>query len=182
MVNQGKLRVYYGCMFAGKTSALIDDISKRNLKSNEFIVLKPSVDIRAGKAVIATHDGKTHECIIFEPEMELLEFITPYIKLIAIDEAQFFNKVILSDLKRCLGKGIDIVAGGLDKDYLGRPFGLIPALMDLTEDKVQLHAKCMVCGEKAEYTYRKVENKVLVLIGQSEHYEPRCKNCYPLNH
>ena len=56
-------------MFAGKTSALIQYISERNLKSNEFIVFKPAVDVRAGKAVIATHDGKTHECIVFENEI-----------------------------------------------------------------------------------------------------------------
>ncbi len=178
MSSKGKLRIYYGCMFAGKTSALIQYISEQNLKSNEFIVLKPSVDVRAGKAVIATHDGKTHECIVFDNDMELLDFISPFTKLVAIDEAQFFNKVILSDLKRILGKGIDVVASGLDKDYLGRPFGLIPALMELADDKIQLKAACTVCGEQAEYTYRKVDNKVLLLIGHSDHYEPRCGKCF----
>ncbi len=181
MSNKGKLRIYYGCMFAGKTSALIQYISEQNLKSNEFIVLKPSVDVRAGKAVIATHDGKTHDCIVFENEMEILDYITPFTKLVAIDEAQFFNKVILSDLKRILGKGIDIVASGLDRDYLGRPFGLIPALMEFADEKIQLKASCTICGEQAEYTYRKVDNKVLVLIGHSDHYEPRCEKCFSKN-
>jgi thymidine kinase len=181
MSSKGKLRIYYGCMFAGKTSALIQYISEQNLKSNEFIVLKPAVDVRAGKAVIATHDGKTHECIVFDNDMELIDFITPFTKLVAIDEAQFFNKVILSDLKRILGKGIEVVASGLDKDYLGRPFGLIPALMELADDKIQLKAECSVCGEQAEYTYRKVDNKVLLLIGHSDHYEPRCGKCFGEN-
>ncbi len=178
MSNKGKLRIYYGCMFAGKTSALIQYISERNLKSNEFIVFKPAVDVRAGKSVIATHDGKTHECIVFENEMELFDFITPFTKLIAIDEAQFFNKVILSDIKRIIGKGIEVVAAGLDKDYLGRPFGLIPALMELADENIQLQASCALCGGQAEYTYRKVDNKVLVLIGHSDHYEPRCEKCF----
>jgi thymidine kinase len=181
MSNKGKLRIYYGCMFAGKTSALIQYISEQNLKPNEFIVLKPSVDIRSGKAVIATHDGKTHECIVFDNGMELLDFITPFTKLVAIDEAQFFNKVILSDLKRILGKGIEVVAAGLDKDYLGRPFGLIPALMEFSDDNVQLKASCAVCGDQADHTYRKVDNKVLVLIGHSDHYEPRCGKCFSEN-
>lgn len=178
MAKQGKLSVYYGCMFAGKTSALIRHISESQLKPNEFLVIKPSVDVRAGKAVIATHDGKMHECLVYDQEMEIQDHINQYTKMIVIDEAQFFNKVILSELKRLLGKGIDIVACGLDKDYLGRPFGLIPALISMADENIQLKATCAICGSAADYTYRKVENKVLLLIGSEEQYEPRCEGCF----
>jgi len=174
----GNLTVYYGCMFAGKTTSLIQHISDQQLRPNEFIVLKPSVDIRSGKASITTHDGKSHDCIIYSNELDIFEHVTPFTKLIAIDEAQFFDKVFFSDLKRLLGKGIQIVAAGLDKDYLGRPFGLMSSLLEIATHKVHLKARCECCGKDAEYTYRKLDNKVLILIGQGNYYEARCESCY----
>lgn len=165
-------------MFAGKTSSLINHISQLNYKPNEFLVIKPSVDVRSGSATITTHDGKSHDCLIYEQDFELGDHVTPFTKLIAIDEAQFFNKVFLSDVKRQLGKGVHVVAAGLDKDYLARPFGLMPALIEMADEKNHLMAKCALCGSDAEYTFRKTDNKVLILIGQSQHYEPRCANCF----
>lgn len=177
MAENGKLTVYYGCMFAGKTTALISHLSALKLRPSEFLVLKPSADTRSGKASITTHNGRAHDCLIYEPEMDINEHITPYTRLIAIDEAQFFDKLFLSELRRLILKGIDVVAAGLDKDYLGRPFGLMPLLIDLADHRNQLMARCAACGKDAEYTYRKVNNKVLILIGQEEHYEPRCGDC-----
>jgi thymidine kinase len=55
------------------------------------------------------------------------------------------------------------------------------ALMELADDKIQLKASCTICSEQAEFTYRKVDNKVLVLIGHSDHYEPRCEKCFSVN-
>lgn len=173
----GKLTVYYGCMFAGKTTALIRHISDLSLRQNEFLVIKPSVDIRSGGSTITTHDGKSHDCLVYDLDFDINEFVTPFTKLIAIDEAQFFNKMFLSDLKRQIGRGVDVVAAGLDKDYLGRPFGLMPSLIEMAEIRHHLKAKCAVCGSDAEYSHRKTENNVLILIGQEQHYEPRCVNC-----
>ena len=178
MSGQGKLTIYYGCMFAGKTSALINYLSALKLKRDEFLVLKPAVDVRSGNRTITTHDGRSHECVIVEKDMDLNELVTPFTKLIAIDEAQFFDKIFFSDLKRFLSKGINIVAAGLDKDYLGRPFGLMPMLRTIASEQHHLKAKCNSCGNEAEYTYRKADNKVLVLIGGDNHYEARCATCY----
>jgi thymidine kinase len=180
MSGQGKLTVYYGCMFAGKTSALINYLSTLNLKRDEFLVLKPAVDVRSGNRTITTHDGRSHECVIVEKDMDLNELVTPFTKIVAIDEAQFFDKIFFSDLKRFLSKGIHIVAAGLDKDYLGRPFGLMPMLQAIASEQYHLKAICNSCGNEAEYTYRKADNKVLVLIGGDNHYEARCATCYHL--
>ena len=140
MSGTGKLTVFYGCMFAGKTTSLIQYISDQNLRANEFLVLKPSVDVRSGKATITTHDGKSHDCLIYSQELDIFEHVTPFTKLIAIDEAQFFDKVFFSDLKRLMGRGIQVVAAGLDKDYLGRPFGLMSSLIDIATEKNHLKA------------------------------------------
>lgn len=181
MSSSGKLTVFFGCMFSGKTTALIDYLSQQNFKQNEFIVLKPAVDVRSGKATITTHDGKSHDCLIYDQEFDIYQHVSPFTKLIVIDEAQFFDKVFLSDLKRLIGKGVHVVASGLDKDYLGRPFGLMPALISIADEQHHLKAQCECCGKPAEYTFRKSENKVLILIGQKQYYEARCESCYKGN-
>ena len=77
-----------------------------------------------------------------------------------------------------LTKGVSIVAAGLDKDYLARPFGLMPLLMQSANELKELNAKCECCGGKATHTYRKETNKVLVLIGSEDYYQARCADCY----
>ncbi|MES2618407.1 MAG: hypothetical protein V4613_11035 [Bacteroidota bacterium] len=178
MSSQGQLIVFYGCMFAGKTTALINYISTSGVKPHELLVFKPEVDNRAAKNIITTHDGKKHECLLLDRETDLNALVTPFIKLIALDEAQFFDKVIFSELKRFIAKGVTIVAAGLDKDYLARPFGLMPMLLDYATEKRELNATCSACGNKATHTYRKEGNKVLVLIGSDNYYEARCEDCY----
>lgn len=100
----GRLTVFYGCMFSGKTSALIAHISALNLKPAELLVLKPSVDIRSGSANIVTHDGRSHACVVYSDEMDITELLTPFTKLVVVDEAQFFDKLFLTEVKRMLGK------------------------------------------------------------------------------
>lgn len=175
--QNGKLTVFYGCMFAGKTSSLIARISTIGLKPSELLVLKPAVDARAGSAHIVTHDGKSHACVVYTGETELADMLTPFTKVLALDEAQFFDKLFLTEIKRALGKGIDVIAAGLDMDYKGRPFGLMPRLLEIADEKQHLKAVCAVCGADAEHSYRKTPNNVLILIGQENHYEPRCKSC-----
>jgi thymidine kinase len=39
----------------------------------------------------------------------------------------------------------------------------------------KVHAVCMECGELANYSYRKVSEDDLVVIGEKEAYEPLCR-------
>jgi thymidine kinase len=172
------LTVYYGCMFSGKTKALIKHIQTSNLKNNELIVLKPEIDIRYSKTKIATHDGMSHDCILYNTDFDVFDYVNQYTKALFIDEAQFIDKTFLFQIKRLLSKGIQVVASGLDKDYLGRPFGLMANLIEMAEQKHHLMASCVQCGKDAEYSYRKIDNKVLILLGQTEHYEARCVDCF----
>ncbi len=178
MNSKGKLSLFYGCMFSGKTTALLNFIAQAKLKDNEFIVFKPDVDNRAGNKMIQTHNGMWHECISISRNDELISFINPFTKLVVLDEVQFFDKIFLSQIYLLLIKGIHVVAAGLDKDFLARPFGLIPSLIEIADEKNHLKAKCHICSNEALYTYRKAENKLLVLIGKENYYEARCEKCY----
>lgn len=176
----GQLTAIYGCMFSGKTGALIDYLSQSGLKPDEFIVIKPDIDTRYSRTAIVTHDGKSHDALIYHLDFDINEHLTPFTRLVVLDEAQFFNKVFMSDIRRLLSKGIHVLAAGLDLDYLLRPFGLMATIIEAADEKRQLKAQCSVCGNPAEFTFRKNENKVLILLGQSDYYEARCASCHPL--
>ena len=71
-----------------------------------------------------------------------------------------------------------IVIAGLDMDFMGKPFGPIPALLAVAEYVTKVHAICMRCGNLAQYSFRKSEDSQVVLLGEKNLYEPLCRNCY----
>jgi thymidine kinase len=63
-------------------------------------------------------------------------------------------------------------------DFMGKPFGPIPALLAVAEYVTKVHAICMRCGNLAQYSFRKSEDSQVVLLGEKNLYEPLCRNCY----
>jgi thymidine kinase len=52
------------------------------------------------------------------------------------------------------------------------------SLIELADQHLHLKAQCAVCQKPADYSYRKLNNNVLLLIGGKEYYEPRCETCF----
>ena len=52
----GKIEVFIGPMFAGKTTSLIRRVKELKAEGKKVKVFKPSVDNRYGEDVICTHD------------------------------------------------------------------------------------------------------------------------------
>ena len=71
-----------------------------------------------------------------------------------------------------------VLVAGLDMDFMGNPFGPMPALMAIAEYVTKLHAICVRCGSLAHYSYRKSEEDQDVLLGEKDLYEPLCRHCY----
>ena len=63
-------------------------------------------------------------------------------------------------------------------DYLGRPFGPMPALLATAEFVTKVHAVCVCCGEIASYSYRIAASASQVLLGETDLYEARCRPCF----
>ena len=68
--------------------------------------------------------------------------------------------------------GIRVVVAGLDMDFKGNPFGPMPSLMATAEYVTKVHAICTRTGNLANYSFRKSSNNDLVLLGETEEYEP----------
>ena len=67
---------------------------------------------------------------------------------------------------------------GLDMDYLGNPFGAIPDLMAAAEYVTKVHAICIRCGDLASYSHRTIKDDKLVVLGETDNYEPLCRTCF----
>src|SRR5665647_2073719 len=65
-------------------------------------------------------------------------------------------------------------------DFMGKPFGPVPALLAVAEYVTKVHAICMRCGNLAQYSLRKSEDAQVVLLGEKNLYEPLCRDCYNL--
>jgi len=98
--------------------------------------------------------------------------------VVGIDEAQFFDEGIVEVARTLAARGIRVVVAGLDMDYLGLPFGPMPALMAIAEQVTKLHPVCMVCGGPASHSYRIVPDQSQLMLGEKEGYEPRCRGCF----
>ena len=95
-----------------------------------------------------------------------------------IDEAQFFDNAIVDVCNRLADKGIRVVIAGLDMDFMGKPFGPMPALLAIAEFVTKVHAICVRCGNLANYAYRKTKSDKVDVLGEKDIYEPLCRSCY----
>ena len=98
--------------------------------------------------------------------------------MVGIDECQFFDNTIVSVCNRLADEGKRIICAGLDQDYKGIPFETVSQLLANAEYITKTLAICVICGGPANKTQRKNRNTERVLIGSSEYYEARCRNCY----
>jgi thymidine kinase len=76
--------------------------------------------------------------------------------------------------------GTRVIVAGLDMDYLGNPFGPMPALLAVAEYVTKVHAICMQCGDIANHSHRLSDSDKLVLLGETDSYQPLCRPCFNL--
>ncbi len=182
--REGWLEVICGCMFAGKTEELIRRINVLSFAKKKIIVFKPKIDDRYSTTEIVSHAGTHVPCIVIEKAKEILEHIDENTEVVAVDEVQFFDKDIVEICEYLADKGIRVMVAGLDKDFRGEPFGVLPELLTRAEFVTKLTAVCAKCGAPATRTQRIVNGHAasyedpIVLVGAVDHYEPRCRHCH----
>lgn len=181
--REGWLEVISGCMFAGKTEELIRRINVLQFAGKKVVVFKPKIDDRYSKDQVVSHCGRSIESYAVSNSSEVLQ-LAGDADVIAIDEVQFFDEGIVSVCNLLADQGKRVMAAGLDLDFRGEPFGVMPALMTYAEFVTKLTAVCMRCGAPATRTQRLV-NKVparfddpIIQVGASESYEARCRHCH----
>ena len=54
----------------------------------------------------------------------------------------------------------------------------MPALCAIADDVTKVHAICVKCGSLAYVSHRTVADERRVLLGETQEYEPLCRECY----
>tara|TARA_B100001113_G_C21098060_1_gene617431 strand:- start:904 stop:1449 length:546 start_codon:yes stop_codon:yes gene_type:complete len=170
-----QLQVITGCMFAGKTTELLNRL---HALKEKYLLVKPMMDNRIEGDRISTHNGIATRAIRVNNLSDIFKKLTN-IKVVGIDEAQFFNKSIIQDLKYLKRKNIKVIIAGLDKDYLNKPFGCMKDIIFLSDSVTRLKAVCNHCSEEAIYSHRKnTISQDQFLIGNKNFYEALCESCF----
>lgn len=175
--KRGWIEVIAGSMFSGKTEELIRRLRRAEFAKQSVEIFKPSVDIRYSDEEVVSHNSTSIRSTPVESSSQIL-LLADNVDVVGIDEAQFFDAGIVEVCVKLANNGIRVIVAGLDMDFMGRPFGPMPALFAVAEYVTKVHAVCLKCGELAQYSYRKSENNKVVVLGEKDIYEPLCRRCY----
>jgi thymidine kinase len=175
--RSGWIEVVCGCMFSGKTEELIRRLKRAKIADMGVEVFKPKVDTRYDEASVVSHDSTSVLATPVSDSSRLLD-IAVGTTVVGIDEAQFFDMNLPDVCQELALRGIRVIIAGLDMDYRGVPFGPMPSLLAIAEYVTKVHAICVHCGNLATHSYRLAEGNEVLLLGEKEQYEPRCRSCY----
>lgn len=175
--QNGWVEVICGSMFSGKTEELIRRMKRAQFANQKMLLFKPLIDDRYHASNIVSHQGTSIQAIPVKDSSEIVTSWTDE-KVIAIDEAQFFDKGIVAVCNQLADNGVRVILAGLDMDYLGVPFGPMPELLAIAEYVTKVHAICLSCGNLAHYSHRISHEEGQVVVGAIEKYQPLCRTCY----
>ncbi|MCU0408967.1 MAG: thymidine kinase [Bacteroidales bacterium] len=179
--KRGSIEVITGSMFSGKTEDLIRRLRRAQYAGLKVEIFKPSLDRRYSDTRVVSHDDKSIVSTPVDSASSIL-LLAGDVSVVGIDEAQFFDDSIVEVCSRLADGGIRVLAAGLDMDFMGKPFGPMPALLAIAEYVTKVHAICMRCGNLAQYSFRKSDEEQVVLLGAKDIYEPLCRECYNKAH
>lgn len=185
--QRGILEVICGSMFSGKSEELIRRLKRAQLAKLHVLTFKHTLDDRTTREYVASHNGTLLKAIPIQKPQEILQFISPEILVVGIDEVQFFSQEIVNVVCELIHQNKRVLVAGLDLDFKGVPFGCMPLLMAIADSVTKLKAICMQCGKDAHFTQRLVNGRParyddpIVLIGAQESYQACCRTCHRID-
>ena len=189
---KGRLEVICGSMFSGKTEELMRRLRRAEYAKQRVLTIKHHIDKRYNKAptCIVSHEGKERFAFIINDTAsgvdKILELAANNIDIVGIDEVHFFGAHMINVIEALIAQCKRVIVAGLDLDFRGEPFGIMPHLMAIADEVLKLKAICVCCGDEAQHTQRLVNgqpasyNDPIVLVGASDLYEARCRQCFKI--
>lgn len=173
----GWIEVICGSMFSGKTEELIRRLKRAQFAKQNVEIFKPTIDTRYDDVMVVSHDSNEIRSTPVSSSTSIL-LMCEGVHVVGIDEAQFFDDQIVDVCNQLANRGIRVIVAGLDMDFKGNPFGPMPALMATAEYVTKVHAVCTRTGNLAHYSFRKVANDNVVMLGEIQEYEPLSRAAY----
>ncbi len=173
----GWIEVICGSMFSGKTEELIRRLKRAKFAKQKVEIFKPAIDTRYDDELVISHDANEIRSTPV-PAAANIPILADDCDVVGIDEAQFFDDEIVKVCNDLANRGVRVIVAGLDMDFKGNPFGPMPHLMATAEYVTKVHAVCTRTGNLAQFSYRKASSDDLVLLGETEEYEPLSRGAY----
>lgn len=180
----GWVELICGSMFSGKSEELIRRVKRTKYAKQKAVTFKPSIDNRYSDVDVVSHNGEKVQAFAVGSSQDILKLVPEDIDVVAIDEVQFFDEGVVNVIQELADRGHRVIAAGLDQDFRGEPFTVVPQIMAIAEYVTKLQAVCAVCCSPASRTQRLINgepasyNDPIILVGASEAYEPRCRHCH----
>lgn len=185
---RGSIEVITGSMFSGKTEELIRRLRRAELAGLRVLIFKPEFDKRYGADAVVSHNRNSIPCYNIHHSSQITEFINQQNHntsqdgieslVIGIDEAQFLDQDLIKVALLLSRQNHRVLIAGLDMDFLGQPFGPMPALMAVAEEVTKVRAICSDCGHEASHSHRHTSLQSTRVLGAQEHYRPLCRPCF----
>ena len=151
--HRGRIEVVCGSMFSGKTEELIRRLKRAKFARQRVEIYKPAIDTRYSEEEVVSHDSNSILSTPVDAPASIL-LLSADADVVGIDEAQFFDQSIVDVCNELAERGKRVIVAGLDMDFLGKPFGPMPALMAVAEEVTKVHAICVRCGSLAHVSHR----------------------------
>lgn len=174
--DRGGITILCGCMFSGKTTELFRRLDR--CAPAEVVVYKHVIDRRYAADAVVSHAGRAWPATALSSPAQMLGQSTGDARVIALDEAHFFDADLVGVTAELARRGIDLIMTSLDRDSWGRPFELVSRLRAVADETVVLRATCARCGRDADRTQRLTPIVGGNMVGGPESYEPRCTHCW----
>lgn len=171
------LTVNTGAMFSGKSTLLISQGEKHMRAGQNVLYIKPSMDTRYSEDEIVTHSNLRVRAVAVDTTKPLELDMEDY-EVMLIDEAQFFDRVLLQSINELLKAGKTIYVSCLDMDFKGQGFDTAMNIMAIADKVNKLKAICEDCGEDAVISGKRIQNDDVVELGAKDLYVPLCRKCY----
>jgi len=177
LAKNGSIEAICGSMFSGKTEELIRRLKRLQIAEKKIAIFKPYIDSRYHNKKIVSHNKNSIKAIPIKKAKEILNIITSE-EIIAIDEAQFFDESLINTCSLLANSGKKVIVCGLDMDFLGNPFGIMPQILAISDHVTKLHAICENCKDIASYSFRITNESDIIKVGEKKEYQPLCRACF----
>ena len=175
--GQGWIEVIAGSMFSGKTEELIRRLKRARFAKQKIEIFKPRIEVRYSEEEVVSHDDNAIHSTPVDSAANII-LLASDVEVVGIDEAQFFDDGLVEVCNQLAYSGVRVIVAGLDMDFRGKPFGPMPKLMTIADYVTKVHAICVRCGTLAHYTHRLSADDKLIVLGETDIYEPLCRVCY----
>lgn len=171
------IEVICGCMFAGKTTALIARLEAAQAEGLRVAAFRHAGDDRYDADALATHDARRFPARPARSAADIERAAADF-DVIGVDEAHFFGPALTAAAERISHSGRRVIAVGLDFNAWGGPFEPFPELKRIAERVDALTAPCADCGAPARYSQRVTPVLTRLMVGGIGDYLPKCGGCF----